>query len=295
MFNPDVVALSRRYGAALASRRPNFMEEWPPAEEPLRIDLPPLSETEMMYFYRAAGALRRDIAMNIFHKPEERPRTNIPEPFCLFRGQMRRTLGMSDSEKRDYREDTEWIRGNCPERLAVYRSDLFQVNYSKDDEDQPEIHGIITSFFMDIALTDLYALALAEREIPPYVPGVTKRTQEFLYLEVDDPDLSMAVYALQDAIAVGLRNALRISKGKEPVVVPLKPVAPRPLCLLRGQVRRTDRLSPLEHRAYLEDIQEITLGQCDWDYIVITTMSDLAQHFPDEVTSMKAGLCFKPP
>ena len=295
MFNPDVVALSRRYGAAIASRRPNFMEEWPPAEEPLRIDLPPLSETEMMYFYRAAGALRRDIAMNIFHKPEERPGTNIPEPFCLFRGQMRRTLGMSDSEKRDYREDTEWIRGNCPERLTVYRSNLFQVNYSKDDEDQPEIHGIITSFFMDIALTDLYALALAEREIPPYVPGVTKRAQEFLYLEVDDPDLSMAVYALQDAIAVGLRNALRISKGKEPVVVPLKPVAPRPLCLLRGQVRRTDRLSPLEHRAYLEDIQEITLGQCDWDYIVITTMSDLAQHFPDEVTSMKAGLCFKPP
>ena len=92
MFNPDVVALSRRYRAAIASRRPNFAEELPPAEEPLRIDLPPLSAGEMMYFYRAAGALRRDIAMNIFHKPEERPGTDIPEPFCLFSGQMRRTV-----------------------------------------------------------------------------------------------------------------------------------------------------------------------------------------------------------
>ena len=193
MFNPDVVALSSRYGAAIVSRRPNFTEEWTPAEEPLHIDLPLPSTSEMMYFYRAAGALRRDIAMNIFPKPEERPGTDIPEPFCLFRGQMRRTLQMSDSEKKDYREDTEWIRGNCPERLEVYQSDLFQVNYSVDDEDQPEIHGIITFFFMDIALTDLYALALSEREIPPYMPGVTKRAQEFLYLEVDDPDLSMAV------------------------------------------------------------------------------------------------------
>ena len=295
MFNPDVVALSRRYGAAIAYKRPDFTEELPPDEEPLRIDLPPLSASEMMYFYRAAGALRRDIAMNIFHKPEERPGTDIPEPFCLFRGQMRRTLGMSDKERKDFQEDTEWIRGNRPERLEVYHSDLFRVNYSVDDENQPEVHGIITSFFMDIALADLYAMAMTDREIPPYVPGVTKRAQEFLYLDVDDSDLSMAIYALQDAIAVGLRNALRISQGKEPIVVPLKPIAPRPLCLLRGQVRRTDRLSPLEHRAYIEDIQEITLGQCDWDYIIISTMSDLAQHFPDEILSIKSGLCYKPP
>ena len=78
-------------------------------------------------------------------------------------------------------------------------------------------------------------------------------------------------------------------------MVPLWPVAPSPLCLLRGQVRRTDKLSPLEYCAYIEDIQEITLGQCDWDYIIITTMNDLIQHYPDEILSIRRGMGFRLP
>ena len=49
---------------------------------------------------------------------------------------------------------------------------------------------------------DHYFLAMAEREIPPYLPGVTSRAQEFLYLEVDDSDLTKAVLEFQNAIAV---------------------------------------------------------------------------------------------
>ena len=42
--------------------------------------------------------------------------------------------------------------------------------------DPTSVHGIITSFFIDVAMFDLYFLAMAEREIPRKVPGVTYRT-----------------------------------------------------------------------------------------------------------------------
>ena len=117
MFNPDVIALSRRYGLVAASRNHEVtFSEWPLVEEPISIDHPPPSVGKTMQYYQAANALRLDIYVGVYHRPEHPLSSEIPEPLCIFRGKIRRTLDLSDSEKEEYRRDTNWIRGKSPER-----------------------------------------------------------------------------------------------------------------------------------------------------------------------------------
>jgi hypothetical protein len=230
---------------------------------------------------RAASKLRHDIYMGLGYL-RKKESDLISKPYCFLQGRLREEASLTEIERQTYHEETNKIRHG----LVDWRS-LLEL---KEDENFPKI---LVEHFRDLAMTDLFFNGFVEYQIPPLVPGITKRAHDFLRAEAWDTDLMEAIRDLQASVKIGLKNALRIFEGKKPVEVPIAPVPPV-WFLLRGLVRESRKANELERRAYREDMIEIRSGSYDYDYLIIATMENLLTYYPGE-PGLKDGLLTLPP
>ncbi len=285
MFNPNTISRVRDYAArAIRDPRPHRLSFGPPM---------PTGEISLEDFKvkflraqgmtRAADKLREDIAMGM--DPEARkPSEEIPEPYCLWKGQFRETISLNDDEKIAYHEYTNQIRqGKANWKILMVL---------QPDRDW---HPIVVEHYRDLALRDLYDKGVLENTIPALIPGITRRAQDFLKITIKDEDLRKAVQDVQRSVRIGLKNALRLSEGQLPVEVPVEANPPGPLFLLRGTIKRKSQTGQPERRAYMEDMIQIRAGHYDWDYLVIVTVETLRTFYPDEAEGVMQDQWTPPP
>jgi hypothetical protein len=230
---------------------------------------------------RAASKLRHDIYMGLGYR-RKKDSDLIAKPYCFLQGRLREEASLTETERQTYHEETNKIRHG----LEDWRS-LLEL---KEDENFPRI---LVEHFRDLAMTDLFFFGFVDYQIPPLVPGISKRVNDFLRAEAWEHQLAEALRDLQASVKIGLKNALRIHEGKKPVEVPIAPVPPE-WYILRGLVRDSRKANELERRAYREDMIEIRSGRYDYDYLIIATMENLLTYYPRE-TGLQDGLLILPP
>ena len=243
-------------------------------------------------YYNAANCLRRDIARGLKPHPLAPLQTPIPTPLCFYKGMLRHTAGLEEDEKKIYCDTTVAIRSgkNKSSDGPDWLSEIVNPPVNGPKLPKAAERKMVNEFFLEIALRDLYGLCHIDRDIPPFVPGVTRRANEFLSMQVDNDDLWEALAELQDSVRFGLQNALRREEGKGLVYVPPRSTPASPLCFFRGRICKTEKLTSLEKKAYVEDLAQIRSGMYDWDHLVITVANELAVHYPEESSNFEEGM-----
>ena len=227
--------------------------------------------------YRAAYKFGMDIGMGLGDIPR-RESTKIPRPYCFLQGSLRETSTLTQKETQEYHVITNRIRQGQMEWKELSRH-----NYDGN------LPLILVEYFRDIAFMDLYYLGHLPYPIPRSTPRMPERVYDFLKVEVRDEHALQALQEVQASVRVGLKNALRIHQGEDPVVVPVDPELPEPLFLWEGLLMETQTVDQRFKEAYLEEQVKIRSGRYEYHSLVTKTVANLILKYPGDRAEIAQG------